>query len=233
MSYALTEMSWPDVDRALARDARLILPIGALEQHGPHLPLGANILIAERTAVEVSERLGVLRAPTFSYGATPNGGPFAGAAGLRRKTLHRAVNELLAHWEADGVAELVMVTAHRYEPHIEALLMALTDRAVNSVYDLYRIEVTDLLDADPEAEHAGELETSLMLHLAPELVQIDRIRDFNPPPGASRRYTRGRVPAPPPGSDGVLGRPSLASAEKGAAVFQRYVDAVTEGMRGG
>ncbi len=146
-----------------------------MDQHGPHLPLGANVLVADRVAQAVSQQLGILRAPTFSYGVSIGGGPFAGTTGLRRKTLHRAINELLAHWEDDGISEFVIITAHRYEPHLEALLMALTDASINSVYDLYQIDVRDVLESDPESEHGGELETSLVLHLAPELVHMDEV----------------------------------------------------------
>ncbi len=225
-SYALNELSWVAVGRALARDSRLIVPVGALEQHGPHLPLGTNVRVAEAVAAEVSERRGILRAPVFSYGVTTGGGPWAGTAGLRRKTFHRAINELFARWEDHGVSQFVIVTAHRYEPHLEALLMALTASSTTTVLDLFHVDVVDLLDGDPEGEHGGELETSLMLHLAPELVNSDEVSDFVPEPRALRRYTRGRMPTPPPKARGAVGRPSIASAEKGQAVFQRYVDTV-------
>ena len=230
-SYLLNELSWVAVGRALARDSRLIVPVGALEQHGPHLPLGANVRVAEAVAAEVSECQGILRAPVFSYGVTVGGGPWPGAAGLRRKTFHRAINELLARWEDHGVSEFVIVTAHRYEPHLEALLMALTASSTTTVLDLFHVDVADLLDGDPEGEHGGELETSLMLYLAPELVQLDEITDFVPEPRALRRYTRGRVPKPPSRTRGGVGRPSLASAAKGAAVFQRYVETVRALLR--
>jgi len=218
------------VGRALERDPRLILPVGALDQHGPHLPLGANVIIARAVARRVSEALGILRAPAFSYGVTVGGGPFAtrasrrftGSAGLRRKTLHKAINELLADWEDAGVRHFVIITAHRYEPHLEALLMALTGDASKSVYDLYEIDVSDVVEGDPESEHAGELETSLMMHLAPELVGTD-VEDYLPEGGALRRYTRRRVPTAPKSSLGVVGAPGRATAEKGARIFERYV----------
>ena len=232
-SYALDELPWPEAARALERDRRLILPVGALEQHGPHLPLGANTRIAGGVARAVSERLGILRAPPFSYGTTVGGGAFAGAAGLGRKTLHRAVNELFAHWEDDGVSEFVIVTAHRYEPHLEALLMALTDRSVNSVYDLYGIDVSDIVDSDPESEHGGELETSLLLHLAPELVRIDHMRDSALEGRALRRYMRRRVPTPPPGTAGAVGHPERATAAKGELIFRRYVEALCSALGAG
>ena len=186
--------------------------------------MGTNIVIARRVAREVSQRTRILRAPTLSYGVTVGGGPYPGRAGLRRKTLHRVVNELVQMWEDDGIGHFAIITAHRFEPHLEALLMTATGTSTNSVYDLYQIDVSDIIEADPEVEHAGELETSLMLHLAPELVRLDRVEDFLPGEDALRKYTRRRVPKPPEESRGVIGAPSRASADKGARVFQRYVD---------
>lgn len=223
-SYAIDRLPWPEVDRILRDDPRLILPVGALEQHGPHLPVGSNIVIARYVARAVSQRTGILRAPTLSYGTTVGGGPFAGRAGLRRKTLHRVVNELVQMWEDDGIEHFAIITAHRFEPHLEALLMTTTTSSSISVYDLYQIDVSDIIESDPELEHGGELETSLMLHLVPELVHRDRARDFLPEGRALRRYTRRRVPKPPLDSRGVVGRPTLASPEKGETVFRRYVD---------
>lgn len=224
-SYALDELTWREVSRILATEPRLVVPVGALEQHGPHLPLGTNTYIAERIARDLSDGLGILRAPVFPYGvALPAQQPFAGTTTLRRKTFHRAINELLADWEDDGFREFILVTAHRYEPHLDALLMALTTESLTTVVDLYAIDVSDLLQVPPEAEHAGEIETSLMLHLAPERVRRDQIADYVPDPGSMRRYVRGRVPTPPPESEGVMGRPSRGSAEQGRRIYERYLD---------
>lgn len=232
-SSAIDQLPWPEIRQRLDADPRLILPVGALEQHGPHLPVGSNILIARHVARAVAETTGILRAPTLSYGVTVGGGPYAGRAGLRRKTLHRVVNELVQMWEDDGIEHFVIITAHRFEPHLEALLMTATGPSSRSVYDLYQIDVSDILDSDPELEHAGELETSLMLHLAPGLVRTDRARDFLPGGGALRRYTRRRVPKPPTESRGVIGSPSLGTGAKGQAVFDRYVEKISEALRAG
>ncbi|MDH5588890.1 MAG: creatininase family protein [Gemmatimonadota bacterium] len=223
-SFALDELSWPQVQRIIARDPRLLLPVGALEQHGPHLPLGTNTLISKHVCAALSRRLGILRAPTFAYGVTASQASYAGTAGLRRKTFHRSVNELLARWEDHGISEFIIVSAHRYEPHLEAVLMALTASSATTVYDLFQIDVHDLLEGDPEREHAGELETSLLLHLAPHLVGDASASDFVVEGRRLRTYIRRRMPAPPLESRGVLGRPSLASAAKGAALFARLVD---------
>jgi creatinine amidohydrolase len=226
-SYALEALTWQEAGRLLARDSRLLFPVGALEQHGPHLPLGSNTFFAEAVATRTSNDLAILRAPTFSYGTTGGArGRFAGTTSLRRKTLHRTVNELMASWEDHGVSEIVVITAHRYEPHLDALLMAITSRSRTTVVDLYAVEVGDLLENPPELEHGGEMETSLMLHLAPERVRRDRVVDFAPQGREARKYIRHRMPTAPAGSQGVLGRPTLASAEKGRAVFERWIEAV-------
>jgi creatinine amidohydrolase len=211
------------VGRILARDPRLIIPVGALEQHGPHLPLGTTTFIADAVARRISIDLAILLAPVFQYGVTLAGGPWAGRAGLRRKTFHRVLNELFARWEDHGVEEFVVISAHRYDPHLEAILMVLTAQSLTTVYDLHQIDVSDIVDTTPAREHGGELETSLVMHLAPDQVRYDEIADHAPEEGALRRYTRGRVPTPPTDSRGVFGYPSRASAEKGAAVFHRWV----------
>jgi len=228
-SWFLEHLPWPEVGRALARDPRLLLPVGALVQHGPHLPLGTNTFIAREVAKAISGELGILSAPTFHYGVRgPEAETFAGTAGLQRKTLHRALNELMGEWESHGVQEFILLSAHRHEAHLEALLMALTSSASTTVINLFSLEVGDVLEESPLAEHGGELETSLMLHLAPELVRMEHARDVVPDPRVIRKYARGRVPTPPPGSRGILGAPSKATSEKGATVFFRYIQALKE-----
>lgn len=228
----LDALPWPEVARRLVRDARLLLPVGALEQHGPHLPLGANTLIAEAAAHALSSRLGVLCAPAFPYGVNlPRADRFSGTAGLRRKTLHRALNELLAAWEDHGVSEFIVITAHRSEAHMDALLLALSSESRTTVFDLLAIDVGDLLEGDRGPTHAGELETSLLLHLAPERVVVEAVEDAPPDPSALKRYDQGRITTPPLGSRGILGHPSRASATKGEAIFRRWIETLEAALR--
>jgi creatinine amidohydrolase len=136
------------------------------------------------------------------------------------------MNELLAEWEDHGIQEFLVLTAHKFEPHLDALLMAMTSSAATNVVNLLTIEVDDILEGSPLGEHGGELETSLILHLAPERVRMGQAVDVVPDERTHRRYAYGRVATPPPGSRGTLGFPSRASAEKGREVFQRFVEVV-------
>ncbi|MBT8403995.1 MAG: creatininase family protein [Gemmatimonadetes bacterium] len=223
--FAIDRLPWPAVRRGLARDPRLLLAVGSLEQHGPHLPLATGTLIAEHVVRELSTRLGLLHAPAFDYGVNlPGSHRFPGTAGLRRKTLHRAVNELFSSWEDHGVTEFVVVTASRSEPHIDALLMALTSDARTTVIDLFSLDLSRHRPGDPEPEHAGEVETSIMLHLRPDLVRTEAVHDAPPAERAVRRYVGGRPLTPPEASGGVIGHPSRASAERGAAILRSWLD---------
>ncbi|GMR12989.1 MAG: creatininase [Gemmatimonadota bacterium] len=231
-SLALHHMASDEIAEVLQRDPRLLVPVGALDQHGPHLPLGANTMIAKRVANDLSRILSLLVAPPLPYGIVhPDGEAYAGTAGLRRKTFHRAVNELLASWDDHGVTELVVITAQRHEPHLEALLTALTPQASTTVVDLMMLDVSDILEGNPREERGGELETSLMLHLAVDLVRPDRIADFHPPQESLRRYLQGKVATPLPEFRGSVGYASRASAEKGRKVYERYLQILTDSFR--
>lgn len=224
---SLDELSWVDVAAHFARDPRLIVPVGAMEQHGPHLPLGTNVLIARRMAVDLSHEFGVLRAPTFHYGVNVDADrAFAGTATLQPKTMHRALNELLGSWEAHGVVEFIVLTAHRHEPHLESLATLVTAHARVRVVEIWDTDVTHLLKKQDGAQHAGEAETSVMLFLYPELVRMDRARDFALPAEEYRRYVHGGLPAPPPGSAGTIGYPTAATAETGERIYRTILAAV-------
>src|SRR5690242_18037544 len=92
----MKEMGPAQVAAVMAADPRLIIPVGSCEQHGPHLPIGCTTIIAERLADDLSATTGVLRAPTVEYGVnTPEERDFPGNASMRKKTLHRMLNDLL------------------------------------------------------------------------------------------------------------------------------------------
>lgn len=221
---ALDELAWVDVAAHLTRDPRLIIPVGALEQHGPHLPLGANTLIARRIARDLSREFGVLCAPAFPYGVNLAAGrSFPGAASLAAKTLHRALNELLGAWEEHGVTEFIIITAHRHEPHLEALATLLTYRARVRVVEVWDTDVSHLLDRQDRPLHADEAETSVLLYLYPGLVRMDRARDVPPPPAGD---LDAGLPAPPAASAGAVGFPTAASAAKGERIYRTILDAV-------
>jgi creatinine amidohydrolase len=215
----IKEMRPDEVAALIATDPRLIVPVGTCEQHGRHLPLGADTFIVEHLADDLSAEFGLLRAPTIEYGVNVDTErSFAGNASLRKKTLHRMLNDLLDTWERTGVTEFILLTAHEHDPHQEALATVVTTNARVRVVDIFAVDFRDLLEGQAEPMHGDEVDTSLMLYLAPDLVRMDLAEDYMMSRDEVRRYRRGwlRIPS---GSSGSIGRPSLATAAKGAAIY--------------
>jgi creatinine amidohydrolase len=217
----LKELTPPEVAALIAEDPRLIVPVGTCEQHGPHLPLGCDTYIVERLADDLSAEYGVLRAPTLEYGVNVEAErDFAGNGSVRKKTLHRMLNDLLASWEATGVREFILLTAHGHDPHQEALATVITSVSRVRVVDAFAVNVADLLEGQSEPMHGDEVDTSIMLHLAPHLVRMELAEDYMMSREALRRYRRGWLRVPK-GSSGSIGRPTLATAAKGKALYER------------
>ena len=221
MPRRVKRMRPAEIAALLERDGRMIIPVGTCEQHGPHMPLGCDTIIVERLASDLSAEFAVLLAPTVEYGVnveTDRG--FPGNASLRKKTLHRMLNDLLDTWESTGVMEFILLTAHEHDPHQEALATVITTKARVRVVDIFSVSMSDLLEGQEEPMHGDEVDTSLLLYIAPELVAMDLAEDYMMSRDEVRRYRRGwlRVPRTSPGS---IGRPKMASAEKGRAIYER------------
>jgi creatinine amidohydrolase len=219
-------------ERLLERPA-LVVPVGTTEQHGPHLPLGCDTVIVERLADDLSAKFGIPRAPTVEYGVHAATHAFPGGATLRRRTLHRVMNELIESWEEGaGVREFVILTAQASEAHLEALSTIRTDQATIQVMDVFSLEFGPLLERPGAPIHGGELDTSLLLYLAPELVSMDLAQDFAVTPEMVARYRPGHSRHLPQGSPGSVGFPSLASAQKGELLYRFILDRISSCLTG-
>jgi creatinine amidohydrolase len=217
-----------EIARLIERDPRLILPIGTCEQHGAQLPLGSDTIIVERLGADLSAEFDVLLAPTVEYGVnveTERG--FAGNASLRKKTLHRMLNDLIDTWEATGVREFILLTAHEHDPHLEAMSTVITSGARVRAVDIFSVDFSDLLQGQTEPMHGDEVDTSLLLYIAPELVDMTAAKDYMMSREELRRYRRGWLKVPR-ASEGSIGRPTLASAEKGRAIYERIYQKVRD-----
>lgn len=218
----LDRMTWPEAAAWFRRDPRVLLPVGTCLQHGPHLPLGTDTILVERLAQDVSRRTGILLAPTQPYGVSSDlEQGYAGTASLERKTLHRVLNELVDSWERQGLEEIILMTTHGYGPQIQAMAAVVSDVVRVRAVDIHAIDLSAFLVSGDMAEHGGEMDTSLLLYLHPELVRVELADDAVTGDG-SRRAVRDE-PVPGPGTAGVVGRPSLASADNGRRMYEYLV----------
>jgi creatinine amidohydrolase/Fe(II)-dependent formamide hydrolase-like protein len=221
------------IGELLRRRPTLIVPVGTTEQHGPHLPLGCDTIVVERLSDDVSAAFSVLRAPTLEFGVHATSRPFPGGAALRHRTLHRVMNELIESWEEGaGVREFVILTAQASEAHLEALSTIRTEEAKIAVMDIFALDFGPLLDQPGAPIHGGELDTSLLLYLAPDLVRMDLAHDFALTPKMLARYRPGHTRRLPEGSPGSVGFPSLASAQKGEVLYKFILDRISSYLAG-
>jgi creatinine amidohydrolase len=207
------------VRHALVRDPRLLVPVGTCEDHGPHLPVGADTFVVERLADDLSAEFGILVAPTVEFGVNDRRLTRSGGASVRRKTLRRWLNDLLADWEDAGVVEFLVLTMNGYAPHQEALGTAVPTRARLRVIDLLGFDFGGLAEFPDDPVHGGEVDTSLVLYVRPDLVRMDLAYDCILPDTDLRRYRRGTALRLPAGSQGSVGHARAASAEKGARFY--------------
>lgn len=231
--WRIKDMTPGGVRERLLERPTLIVPVGTTEQHGPHLPLGCDTLIVERLADDLSTLFGVPRAPTVEYGVHAQATLFSGGAALRRRTLHRVMNELIESWEAGaGVREFVILTAQASEAHLEALSTIRTDQAKVQVIDIFSLDFGELLEQPGAPVQGGELDTSLLLFIAPDMVRMTLAQDFALTPEALARYRPGHSRRLPAGSPGSVGFPSLASAQKGELLYRFMLDRISSCLAG-
>jgi len=217
----IKEMTPDAVRLAAAANPRLILPVGTTEQHGPHLPLGADTLIVERLADDLSAEFQALRAPTIEYGVNDKVEKlFSGGASVRRKTLRRWVNDLLDDWERLGITEILLLTMNGHTPHQEALGTVVSRTARVRVVDILSMDFGSLIEHPDDPIHGGEVDTSLVMFVRPDLVRHEAIVDYILPAQDLRRYRRGAPLVLPAESSGSVGRATKASAEKGERIYQ-------------
>lgn len=168
-------------ERALGDDPLVIVPVGALEAHGPHLPLGADQIQAEATAEALAQRVEAILAPALPYGSCPGAREFPGTVSLSMGELGTHVRGLLNELARGGVRRILVLSGHAERGHMAALREAAEE--VHRAHPKTRLVV--LSDYDfvyelrgslaPETDgHGGLLETSRVLHLAPSLVGPDR-----------------------------------------------------------
>jgi creatinine amidohydrolase len=208
----LAELSWPDVADRAGRGALLAIPLGSTEQHGPHLPLSTDTDVAVALCTALADRRrDVLVAPAVPYGSSGEHAGFAGTLSIGRPALESLVVELVRS-ATDTFAAVLIVSAHGGNAGPVA-------RAVAAL----RAEGRDVLLFQPQWDgdaHAGRVETALQLRLHPRLVAYERAAPGNtsPLPELMADLRGGGVRAVSP--NGVLGDPTGASADEGAALFE-------------
>lgn len=242
----LDELRAPDIERVLSPRSILVQPLGAVEQHGPHLPFNTDLLIAERVATAAVERVGasldVWLLPPLAYTKSNEHAWSAGTIWLSATTLLAVLDDIGRCVAMTPARKLVFMNGHGGN----SALVGVANRELRLRHGLMTFLAHPGVPPDqggqsPAAElgmgiHGGTEETSLMLHLAPELVDMSAATRNVPESLAANKYVRfgGSVGfgwlSNDFGPAGHIGDPTTATAEQGSALFDAAVAAFGEAL---
>ena len=232
----LANHSWEQIADYLARDNRVILPIGATEQHGRHLGVGADYFIAQAIAEKIGEQTRALVAPTLAYGMSHLHSEFAGTLSLSPTTLSAVLQDILHSLYRHSFRRVLIVNGHGgNQPSIQSsaaiVQTQFPDLRVKSFQWWLEPDIVKIVDdalGKQQGTHASNHETAFMFAVAPEGVHTTRIAPRDAPVVPSREFdspTRFREKYP----DGVMG---LAPFQADAALGLKLLEAsVVLGVR--
>jgi creatinine amidohydrolase len=222
------------VGEAAAAGAVAVLPVGATEQHGPHLATGTDTLLADHVAGAAAELTGDLVLPALPYGCSlGHTDRWPGTLSLLPATMIAVVVEVGRWAHASGFRKLVIVNGHATNgPPCQSAILQLRHELPDlrlrfvSIFDLTPA-IAARYTEDAADFHANEAETSMLIHLAESQVKMEAAVD-------EPDRTVGRVlsyPMPAVTRSGVVGTPTTASAERGADLVGQLVEALAELLR--
>ena len=233
-SHFIEHMIWDEVARQIANGAAAILPVGAAaKEHGFHLPLNTDRIQAEFLSCRLAERIDALIWPTLAYGHYPAFVAYAGSSSLSASTFEAVVHEIATDIIGSGCRKLFVLNTgiSTLAPVERALARLDADRVMHlRIHNgpRYR-KAAEQLSEQSHGSHADELETSLMLALAPQLVDMARAEP-SPAIGyeAPGPLTPSDVNSPNYSRSGSYGDPTLATLAKGEILLAAMLDDVRE-----
>lgn len=232
--FRLGELSSPAF-AALHPKPPLLVPVGIVEEHGPHLPLDTDSIQAQHTCDLVAERVGALVAPLIAYGNCSSTRNFPGSFSLRFDTLRALARDILADCQRHGLRTVAFVSGHAGGAHMRALKLAAEEHLeTDPTMRILVLSDYELLSDFPGAKdvpawdgHAGAMETSRMLAIRPDLVvgrgKPHRVRF---PEFLVERDAQKHFP------EGVMGDPTLASEALGKAANAWIVERLAKALQG-
>jgi creatinine amidohydrolase len=240
----LQRLSWTELAEAIAEQPIVLLPIGTIEQHGPHMPIGNDNMVAEFVAHRIAEHTNALVAPTINYGCSAVFQNFVGTIAIQPETLAAMIRDVCRALVKQGLRRIVFVDNHGGNEfvceQVARELKAEFGIVIGNVYPWnlgYQLMRDTYDNPNVAYGHGAEPETSAMLAMFPQDVLLDRkenggYRDFNG--WQARGYSKVAIPGQPVDGtvyldadevapNGVTGNSDMANAERGKIWIERVV----------
>ena len=230
-NFVIPDMTWTEIDEAMKKERPVaLLPVGATEAHGPHLPVSTDTVIAvemaKRGAAKLKEHgVSALILPPVSFTVSDFAAKFPGTISLSPETSVALLRDVCVS-TAKRFRAIAMANIHLDPGHIECLKAAL-EEARKAGASVCWADITKKRWADPlgetfaKGDHAGAFETSLMMATAPQMVRERERISLAPVDGLMPALKKGaKTFAEAGGEDAYFGDPTAASAEDGEASFE-------------
>jgi creatinine amidohydrolase/Fe(II)-dependent formamide hydrolase-like protein len=240
-AFVLGELTWPEAEKRFKEVDVVLLPVGAIEQHGPHLPLDTDAFDAGYLALQVAEACSSpkpLVLPLIPYGVSYHHEDFSGTISISPDTLAQMVYEIGMSAAHQGITKLVIINGHGgNSPALHfAAQMINRDAHIFTCVDTGESSDTDIdaMAETPNDVHAGEIETSTTLAIRPALVRLQAAKKFIPRFSSrylnftSKRSVGWYAHTSRISPTGVLGDPTKASREKGRRMWELMIRNLAE-----
>jgi len=234
-SLKLEDLTWVEAEDALKEYEVVMIPLGArTKEHGPHLPLNNDWIIAEYLAERVAEEVPVVVMPTMQYGHYPAFLEYPGSVSLKLDTFKEVLKDICISMSGYGVKKFYILNTG--VSTIRSLAPAAEELSSLGI----KMRYTNILEAGKAIEkeiseqeggtHADEIETSMMLYIKPEIVNMSKaVKDYHPRKGYGLTRDPNTTGAGVYSASGVFGDATLATVEKGRlAVEAKVRDIVAE-----
>ena len=234
--HRLGELTWQEAEIMMKEARAIIVPLGSTEQHGFHLPLNTDSTIADYLALEVAKRTNCLVTPTLTYGQVWSAKDFPGTIAIQERTYINFLKDIVTSLESKSPRNIILFSGHlgNVAPSKIAARELLDEKGFNNVYHFsYIVDMKQAAAGIMETElwhgsglHGGEMETSVLLRITPELVRMDKAQADYPvrPPDLDIRpiswidFAR----------QGIFGDPTKATSEKGERFIERTLQQLAD-----
>jgi len=221
----LENLAWSEIRELQQEKNCLLVPVGATEQHGPHLPVNTDSVIAESVCDYASSQSGVPVLPVMAYSVSAGHTPkWPGTFSLSHTTFIESIKDLASFAVATGWQRIVFLNGHMgndasLRVAIDVLRVKYLGRLQITVVNSFQLsdEIWQYFISDAADLHANRGETDLMLHLAPETVKMEAVAD-DPDRTTETVFS---YPVAQTSLNGVTGKPSEGTAEQGKWLFEK------------
>ena len=207
----MADMTWKEIKdiKTNNKTTKVIIPVGSIEQHGPHLPINTDTLIAQKISQLIGKKINALVTPVIQFGVSKEHMDFPGTISLSNGTLVEIIGDISNSLNKHGFNEQIIINSHGGNTKTLAQIKGTKLISVLGRFDKF--------------DHAGEIETSVMLFLFPKKVRINEIKVFDYEiPGADTDDWKTIDHS----KSGVIGDAKKASAKKGKEYFDQIIDGI-------